>query len=123
MNLTSSDRDKLDTSDDKIFYNQPRYVNHLSISFRNRLTKLYSEYLCAHHVVLDLMSSWVSHLPNNMRYKNVIGHGMNESELSCNTRLDKYWIQNLNKTQKKLRPYDQCLYFVTKIYWYFLRCS
>ena len=99
MNLTSSDRDKLDTSDDKIFYNQPRYVNHLSISFRNRLTKLYSEYLCAHHVVLDLMSSWVSHLPKDRRYKKVIGHGMNESELNSNIRLDKYWVQNLNKTQ------------------------
>ena len=99
MNLTSSDRDKLDTSDDKIFYNQPRYVNHLSISFRNRLTKLYSEYLCAHHVVLDLMSSWVSHLPNNKRYKYVIGHGMNEAELKSNNRLEKYWVQNLNKTQ------------------------
>tara|TARA_B100000579_G_scaffold135916_1_gene110244 strand:+ start:893 stop:1543 length:651 start_codon:yes stop_codon:yes gene_type:complete len=99
MNLTSSDRDKLDTSDDKIFYNQPRYVNHLSISFRNRLTKLYSEYLSAHHVVLDLMSSWVSHLPNNKRYKYVIGHGMNEAELKSNNRLEKYWVQNLNKTQ------------------------
>ncbi len=100
MKLSISDREKLDIADDKIFYQQPRYVHHLSASFRTRLTKLYSEYLLNHHVILDLMSSWVSHLPSNIRYKKVIGHGMNEAELGSNKRLDKFWVQNLNKTQK-----------------------
>ena len=45
------------------------------------------------------MSSWVSHLPPNIRYKKVIGHGMNESELSSNKRLDSFWVQNLNENQ------------------------
>jgi len=89
----------MDISDDQIFYKNPRYVHHLSISFRNRLTNLYSEYLYNHHVILDLMSSWVSHLPSNSQYKKVIGHGMNESELRANKRFDSYWVQNLNKTQ------------------------
>ncbi len=89
----------MDISDDQIFYKNPRYVHHLSISFRNRLTNLYSEYLYNHHVILDLMSSWVSHLPSNSKYKKVIGHGMNESELRANKRFDSYWVQNLNKTQ------------------------
>ena len=97
MNLTSYDRTKIDVSDDNIFYQSPRFVHHLSKSFRNRLTDLYCEYLCDHHIILDLMSSWVSHLPTNTRYKKVIGHGMNESELSSNKRLDSFWIQNLNK--------------------------
>tara|TARA_Y100001968_G_C19307622_1_gene692430 strand:+ start:400 stop:1050 length:651 start_codon:yes stop_codon:yes gene_type:complete len=99
MNLTNFDREKIDNSDDKIFYKQPRYVHHLSESFRNRLTNLYSQHLCNHHVILDLMSSWVSHLPTNSKYKKVIGHGMNESELSANNRLDSYWVQNLNLVQ------------------------
>ncbi len=99
MKLSISDREKIDIADDRIFYQQPRYVYHLSDSFRTRLTKLYSEYLMNHHVILDLMSSWVSHLPNNMRFKKVIGHGMNEAELSFNKRLDSYWVQNLNNTQ------------------------
>ena len=89
----------MDISDDQIFYKNPRYVHHLSISFRNRLTNLYSDYLYNHHVILDLMSSWVSHLPSNSKYKKVIGHGMNESELRANKRFDSYWVQNLNKTQ------------------------
>ena len=99
MKLSSIDRDKMDISDDEIFYNQPRYVNHLSFPFRQRLTNLYSEYLYNNYVILDLMSSWVSHLPVNTKFKKVIGHGMNESELTANNRLDSFWIQNLNKNQ------------------------
>ena len=99
MKLSADDRGKSDISDDEIFYQQPRFVHHLSDSFRNRLTSLYSEYLLNHHIILDLMSSWVSHLPSNISYKKVIGHGMNEAELSSNERLDRFFVQNLNKKQ------------------------
>ena len=99
MKLSTFDRNKSDISDDEIFYQQPRFVHHLSDSFRNRLTSLYSEYLLNHHIILDLMSSWVSHLPSNISYKKVIGHGMNEAELSSNERLDRFFVQNLNKKQ------------------------
>ena len=99
MKLTNNDREKIDIADDQIFYDKPRYVHHLSNSFRTRLTNLYSQYLRNHHVILDLMSSWVSHLPSNISYKKVIGHGMNEAELSSNERLDRFFVQNLNKKQ------------------------
>ena len=99
MKLSTYDRTKNDISDDEIFYQHPRFVNHLSASFRNRLTSLYSEYLLNHHIILDLMSSWVSHLPSNISYKKGIGHGMNEAELSSNERLDRFFVQNLNKKQ------------------------
>ena len=99
MKLSTYDRGKSDISDDEIFYQQPRFVHHLSDSFRKRLTRLYSEYLLNHHIILDLMSSWVSHLPSNISYKKVIGHGMNEAELSSNERLDRFFVQNLNKKQ------------------------
>lgn len=99
MKLSTYDRNKSDISDDEIFYQQPRFVHHLSDSFRNRLTSLYSEYLLNHYIILDLMSSWVSHLPSNISYKKVIGHGMNKAELSSNERLDRFFVQNLNKKQ------------------------
>ena len=99
MKLSNYDRTKSDICDDEIFYQHPRFVHHLSDSFRNRLTSLYSEYLLNHHIILDLMSSWVSHLPSNISYKKVIGHGMNEAELSSNERLDRFFVQNLNKKQ------------------------
>ena len=56
------------------------------------------------------MSSWVSHLPNNRKYKKVIAHGMNESELNANPRIDKYWVQNLNKNQ--LMPFEDSTFDV-----------
>ena len=47
-------------------------------------------------VVLDLMSSWVSHLPDDIAYAEVIGHGMNAHELAANPRLNRWFTQDLN---------------------------
>jgi hypothetical protein len=47
--------------------------------------------------VLDLMSSWVSHLPGEVRYSKVVGHGMNAAELARNPRLDTFFVRNLNE--------------------------
>ncbi len=47
--------------------------------------------------ILDLMSSWVSHLPPEVGYRRVVGLGMNEEELRRNPRLDEYVVQNLNR--------------------------
>ena len=46
--------------------------------------------------MLDLMSSWVSHLPEDVAYASVVGHGMNEEELAANPRLSRWFVQDLN---------------------------
>jgi ubiquinone/menaquinone biosynthesis C-methylase UbiE len=46
------------------------------------------------------MSSWVSHLPPEVRYRRVVGLGMNETELRRNDRLDSYVVQNLNENPR-----------------------
>ncbi|MFN9645198.1 MAG: class I SAM-dependent methyltransferase [Cyanobacteriota bacterium] len=94
--LSPADRRKLDEDDDALFYAEPRFVQHLDGGFRARLTRLYRERIPAGAVVLDLMSSWVSHLPQDMAYKEVIGHGLNARELEANPRLNRFWVQNLN---------------------------
>lgn len=98
--LDDSQRYKLDSSDDQIFYQQPRFVHHLDQPFRNRLTNLYRDRIPSCAVVLDLMSSWVSHLPDEISYDKVIGHGLNQDELESNPRFDSYWLQNLNQDQQ-----------------------
>ena len=98
--LTEAQRRKWDSSDDQLFYAEPRFVQHLDEAFRERLTRLYSERIPARAVVLDLMSSWVSHLPADGVYERVIGHGLNEKELAANRRLDSHWLQNLNFNQE-----------------------
>ncbi len=100
MLLNAYQRSKEDDTDDLIFYSQPRFVNHLDEAFRARLTELYRQRLRNDDItILDLMSSWVSHLPEEIRYKRVIGHGMNSAELEKNQRLDAHWVQDLNRNQ------------------------
>ncbi len=97
--LNEFQRKKDDNNDDSIFYANPRFVNHLDDAFIRRLKNLYRERLASKSVVLDLMSSWNSHLPNEIKYKKVLGHGLNAAELEANKRLDSYWVQDLNKNQ------------------------
>ena len=97
--LSDRQRFKLDREDDRVFYREPRFVHHLDQGFRSRLTQLYRDRLPPCATVLDLGSSWVSHLPDDVRYDRVIGHGMNEAELQANPRLDEYWLQNFNQDQ------------------------
>jgi SAM-dependent methyltransferase len=42
------------------------------------------------------MSSWVSHLPDEVAYASVIGHGLNAAELAANPRLTRHFVQDLN---------------------------
>lgn len=50
--------------------------------------------------ILDLMSSWISHLPEQVKYKKVVGHGLNAQELARNPRLDYFFVKDLNKEQE-----------------------
>ncbi len=43
------------------------------------------------------MSSWVSHLPEEVAFAHVEGHGMSAEELARNPRLDHFFVQNLNE--------------------------
>ncbi len=98
MLLTPADRTKLDATDDTLFYDFPRFVTHVDDHFIQQLTELYRDRLQPHTRILDLMSSWVSHLPPEMEFAHVEGHGMNAEELARNPRLNHYFVQNLNKT-------------------------
>lgn len=100
MILAPEQRQKLDGSNDLLFYDYPRFVTHVDDGFIAQLTALYSELLTPNTRVLDLMSSWVSHLPEEMTFAQVEGHGINEAELAKNPRLDHYFVQNLNEHQQ-----------------------
>ncbi|MEL7407005.1 MAG: methyltransferase domain-containing protein [Cyanobacteria bacterium J06558_2] len=84
----------------RFFYDVPRLVTHVDESFIDRLTNLYRERLQPGSRVLDLMSSWISHLPEDVEFNYVAGHGMNEEELAKNKRLDSHFVQNLNQNPK-----------------------
>ena len=91
---------KSDVGDDSDFYAQPRFVTHIDDTAIAALTSFYRERLPAGGVLLDLMSSWVSHLPSDVPYAEVIGHGMNEAELAANPRLGRRFIVDLNRNPR-----------------------
>ena len=91
---------KLDAEEDEIFYEPPRLVCHIDDGAIAALTGFYRKVLPPGGVLLDLMSSWVSHLPPEVGYTEIIGHGMNTTELAANPRLSRWFVQNLNRDTK-----------------------
>ena len=88
---------RIDEGDDLDFYAMPRLVNHIDEVAIAALTATYTRLLPENGAILDLMSSWVSHLPADLAVAEMIGHGMNEKELAANERLDRWFIQDLNE--------------------------
>lgn len=102
--LRPNQRTKLDDTDDMEFYSYPRFVTHVDEGFIQQLTDLYRDRLKPNTRILDMMSSWVSHLPEEMKFAHIEGHGLNEEELAQNPRFDGYFVQDLNKNPKLLLP-------------------
>ncbi len=98
--LRPEQRYKLDDTNDTDFYAYPRFVTHVDEGFIDRLTNLYRERLQPNTRIFDMMSSWVSHLPEEMEFELVEGHGMNEEELAKNPRLERHFVHNLNQNPK-----------------------
>lgn len=87
---------RLDDTPDAAFYGMPRLVTHLDATSLAALTAFYAEQLTVGQDVLDLMSSWVSHLPPGLALGHVAGLGMNGAELAANPRLTEQVVQDLN---------------------------
>lgn len=104
--LLRRDREVFRRSDegpDALFYLVPRFVQHIDEAALGAVTELYREYFPVSGTVLDLMSSWDSHLPPEAGYDHVVGVGMNAAELAANPRLDEYRVHDLNR--RPVLPY------------------
>ncbi len=87
-----------DETPDARFYAMPRFVVHIDPTTIAALTAYYREVIAPGSDVLDLMSSWVSHLPpaGELPLGRVVGLGMNSEELAGNPRLSAYYVRDLN---------------------------
>jgi SAM-dependent methyltransferase len=88
---------RADESDDALFYAPPRMVLHIDPPTIAALTQFYREQLPAGGAILDLMSSWVSHLPDDVDYARVALLGMNAQELAANPRAHEWRAHDLNR--------------------------
>jgi SAM-dependent methyltransferase len=88
--------DRDDEQPDPLFYAGPRFVNHLDDQAISVILDRYADLLNPGMRILDLMSSWTSHLPD-ISFSEVIGLGMNPEELQSNKRLNRFVVQDLNQ--------------------------
>lgn len=86
-----------DESDDALFYREPRLVTHIDDAAIAAVSRFYGELIPAGANVLDLMTSWVSHLPADLQLSGVSGLGMNAVELDQNPVLTERVVQDVNK--------------------------
>lgn len=85
--------DRGDDGPDAAFYAAPRFVTHIDDDAIATIGALYAE-LGIDGAVLDLMSSWVSHLTSMPRHLTVLG--MNAAELDANPMADVRLVHDLN---------------------------
>ena len=93
---------RLDNKPDKFFYQDPRFVEHVD----DNAVKLMTEYISNIAIqpgrdksVLDLCSSWTSHIDADVARKltRISGLGMNNKELESNPTLTDWIVQDLNE--------------------------
>jgi hypothetical protein len=72
-------------------------LTHIDEDAVTAVTQLYRELLPPGGAILDLMSSWVSHLPREVAYQKGVGVGLNREELVASPRLDAFVVQDLNQ--------------------------
>jgi len=91
-----------DPSDDTRFYAVERKLVHLEPGAIEALRSTYASVLPRGGAVLDLMSSWRSHLPDGLGP--VTGLGMNAAEMEDNPQLGTFLVHDLNQSPRV--PFD-----------------
>ena len=104
--FTSNDLVRLDESPDALFYSTPRFVEHIDSSAVASLTDFHGSLIRetaaqkgAPVRVLDLCSSWTSHVPPSSAglIGEAVGLGMSKEELDGNPMLTRRVVQDLNE--------------------------
>ena len=91
---------RVDPTDDALFYLEPRKVVHIDDGAIAALGSIYAELLPRAGTLLDLMSSWRTHLPDELASLPelaVVGLGLNAEEMADNPQLERYVVHDLNR--------------------------
>uniref|UniRef100_A0A832A6C3 Methyltransferase domain-containing protein n=1 Tax=Desulfacinum infernum TaxID=35837 RepID=A0A832A6C3_9BACT len=92
---------RLDESDDAVFYQKDRFVSHLDRTALETVEHIVGSLIIEDRpVILDLMAGWDSHIPATVKAAEVVGLGLNENELQGNEALSRYVLHDLNADPK-----------------------
>ena len=89
-----------DETDDRLFYAEPRLVVHIDDYALGAIASYFERVLPHDGVILDLMSSWRSHLPENLPVKKLVGLGLNDVEMAENPQLNHAVVHDINAEPK-----------------------
>jgi len=96
---------RIDESEDELFYRSPRFVVHIDDGAIAKVSEIYARILPEGGTILDLMSSWRSHLPERIHAAKVVGVGLNRAEMEDNPALDEIVVHNVNVNPRL--PFDE----------------
>lgn len=85
-----------DASSDPMFYVVPRLLVHIDDGAIAAARALYGELIPAGSAVLDLMSSYRSHMPEELRPSRLAGLGLNDVEMRENDQLTEHVVHDVN---------------------------
>jgi SAM-dependent methyltransferase len=85
-----------DESPDARFYEQARLLVHIDEYAIEAARRLYGEVLPAAGALLDLMSSYKSHMAPELAWTRLCGLGMNAEELRANDQLTDHVVHDIN---------------------------
>ena len=92
-----------DETPDSQFYEAPRKVVHIDDPALAALRRLYEEVLPAGGRLLDLLSSWRSHVPDRLDAE-LVGLGLNAEEMADNPHLSYHVVHDVNRDPRL--PFD-----------------
>jgi SAM-dependent methyltransferase len=95
---------RYDESNDRIFYTHPRLTAHIDKGAIAALGKFFLQELPFCGDVLDLMSSYRSHIPAGLKPRTVVGLGLNAEEMRQNEQLTDFCVHDLN--QDPMLPFE-----------------
>ncbi len=87
---------RVDESDDEVFYDFPRLTVHIDDPAIAAVREIYGR-LPSRAAILDLMSSWRSHIPENLQPERVVGLGLSPPEMEDNLALTEIVVHNVNR--------------------------
>ncbi len=96
---------RYDESDDTLFYTHPRLTVHIDQAAIAALQRYLLHELPFHATLLDLMSSYRSHLPRALPVEHLVGLGLNAEEMRQNPQLDEFFLHDLNSEPRL--PFDE----------------
>ena len=92
-----------DETPDPQFYEAPRKVVHIDDPALAALRRLYEEVLPAGGRLLDVLSSWRSHVPDRLDAE-LVGLGLNAEEMADNPHLSYHVVHDVNRDPRL--PFD-----------------